>query len=617
KNKKIIALIISFLIISFQNNINALEKNNTFKNNLIQQENLKLKDNIIDVLGFSNQKKLSIGFDTEKKEFKVYNQENRMIHEFKSMLNKKYFVIKILNKNGDEKLNIELLGKDLGTTDKLNTLKNFKYEYGDFIKLGHIEARGRLKIYGGVIDEKEDYSNGVGNLNNLNNVLFEITKDGLKAIYIKPPLINGINDVTVRQGTSFDLLKGITVVDFLNNDITNKISINGNIDKDTLGDYNIKYDVTDKFGISSEGRRKITIIEKSKLEENTINTCGVFWANPEFKIGFDDFKKEFKVFDQTSNVMHRGFGSIDFWSIRILNSNGEEKFLLKLKGTDNANSNKLESLKGFTYEYGDIIELWHKEPSKERIDGNIINAKHSYKDRIESSDNVKFEILKEGLKAIYDESPTITGIENVTLKIGEDFDSLSGVSAADDIDENLVVNVVGNVETNNVGQYELTYTSKGKFGKTTTKKRVITVRDLTDLEKNTINIKNNKNNLLLGIKFNEDSKSINLIKHNTNERFNDKIGDFIKIKIYNSEEVEKLSINILGEDKVTSSKLDDLQNFKFEYGDTVEFLQYDINENNNINIEGIVTGSKSDYSKGIDKNILNNSKFKITKTGLQ
>ncbi|WIH21730.1 immunoglobulin-like domain-containing protein [Photobacterium damselae] len=75
--------------------------------------------------------------------------------------------------------------------------------------------------------------------------------------------------------------------------------------------------------------------------------------------------------------------------------------------------------------------------------------------------------------------PTITGIDNATIKLGDTFDPLAGVSATDAEDGDLTdsIQVEGQVDTAKVGQYTLTYSITDSADQTVTAKRIITVND--------------------------------------------------------------------------------------------------------------------------------------------
>ena len=79
------------------------------------------------------------------------------------------------------------------------------------------------------------------------------------------------------------------------------------------------------------------------------------------------------------------------------------------------------------------------------------------------------------------EKPVIKGATNKTIKVGDKFDPISGVTAIDKEDGDLTskIKVEGKVDTNKAGKYTLTYKVTDSANATTIVKRVITVEDKT------------------------------------------------------------------------------------------------------------------------------------------
>ncbi|MCX0402263.1 immunoglobulin-like domain-containing protein, partial [Clostridium perfringens] len=75
------------------------------------------------------------------------------------------------------------------------------------------------------------------------------------------------------------------------------------------------------------------------------------------------------------------------------------------------------------------------------------------------------------------DAPVISGTDNISIKEGDAFDPMAGVTATDTEDGNVTdkIKVEGSVDVNKPGKYELTYTVTDSDGNTTTVKRVVTV----------------------------------------------------------------------------------------------------------------------------------------------
>ena len=148
----------------------------------------------------------------------------------------------------------------------------------------------------------------------------------------------------------------------------------------------------------------------------------------------------------------------------------------------------------------------HKEPKRISIYGTVNNQKEDYTDGFEEEIDMKntaFKFTSNGLEAVYNEAPTINGIEDKVVYIGDTVDALSGVTVTDDkdISENITLtariknthvnsNNFENVEsrtnnssestslvldTNSIKTYEVEYTATDSWGRQTVETRRISV----------------------------------------------------------------------------------------------------------------------------------------------
>lgn len=133
------------------------------------------------------------------------------------------------------------------------------------------------------------------------------------------------------------------------------------------------------------------------------------------------------------------------------------------------------------------IELFKKDAKVS--DANIENkTEYSFKTNVEDAKEYILKIKAVGNGVKFEESdvftlkdkgsaPVITGADNVTIKIGAEFDPMQGVTATDAEDGNISnIAVTGSVDTSNAGSYTLTYTATDIDGNVQTAERVVTVR---------------------------------------------------------------------------------------------------------------------------------------------
>ena len=88
--------------------------------------------------------------------------------------------------------------------------------------------------------ETNPYKNGFINSDNMKNTRFELTENGLKSIYNKAPILNGLDDLKIVKETEPNFKTGVTATDELDDDntLTKAIQIDSSdFDKNTRSDF--------------------------------------------------------------------------------------------------------------------------------------------------------------------------------------------------------------------------------------------------------------------------------------------------------------------------------------------------------------------------------------------
>ncbi len=226
-----------------------------------------LEDNTFNAyINGENELAFSIGFDKKERKFIVKKQSEKQLA--KDKLDTIIYKISVYDKENKEKLNIELLGSDTGNTEKLNILNETKYEIGDTIKITPLDPKNGLKILGdiqGDIDNnKEDYSDGVDNLDYIDNVRFEITENNLKTVYNEAPVFEGLTDLLNVEDPNVDVFQGVKVKDDHDGEIDNsKIVVS--VQEKTETSAILTYTVQDSWGRSASGE-VLVVQEKSQQQ---------------------------------------------------------------------------------------------------------------------------------------------------------------------------------------------------------------------------------------------------------------------------------------------------------------------------------------------------------------
>lgn len=75
------------------------------------------------------------------------------------------------------------------------------------------------------------------------------------------PIIKGADDAEIKIGEEFDLYDGVTASDDIEGDITDRINVDGAVNNQEAGTYQLTYTVSDKDGNTAKVIRKVTVIE--------------------------------------------------------------------------------------------------------------------------------------------------------------------------------------------------------------------------------------------------------------------------------------------------------------------------------------------------------------------
>jgi hypothetical protein len=86
-----------------------------------------------------------------------------------------------------------------------------------------------------------------------------IALDALDLLDTTKPVFNGISDVTLDVGESFDPLRGVVAHDDVDGDLSNSITVKGSVDTSMAGSYELTYSVSDKAGNVTVATRVVTV----------------------------------------------------------------------------------------------------------------------------------------------------------------------------------------------------------------------------------------------------------------------------------------------------------------------------------------------------------------------
>ena len=609
-------------------------------------------------------RRFRLRFDTIANQIQIMDEDGR---QMSNSINGEYFKFVLYDKDMNIKSSVTLLGTDKSDTDKLNDIRNYLFEEGDYVGIWHAESQDKLKINGDIrvlsknssgdlvsTNEVKHYNGGVPQ-EDISTRRFRIKNSGLEEVINEAPQIAPLAPVEIIRGsTDFDPLNYIKngkITDdfdeFTEDNLDSKVvSITYSpFDTSKVGEQIIVYTVTDSWGKSNTAEMRLIVKSTNPLDEKFIE----FKNGDEslFKIKFDSVKNQFLV-DDLDNVKDEAIDlsvSSSIFKLRIYTNDGVLQKTLNIKGTDNLRS-MLKRFDGYQYDIGDCIELWSNNPKNIVISGVDKNSSsedegengEDYSDGIDNSDfmkNVRFEIGESTLTYIYNEAPRFIINSSINLEVNRNGslsreELMEGLRVEDDHDGNTLNEkvVIGDFDTNTIGEKEIEYNVVDSWGRSSMIKRKITVYPYSPLEYNYITIKNDETDeVILTIRFDDENKrfvvdKIDKSKVPSRLKENDKIFELklikdnkaegSKINRNNSESEEEVIISLTNSDLLNNEVVNKINNLSYKGFRYISLWCYDSKD-------GIFISGKSDIILNGFENEekMENTRFEIKSEGLQ
>ncbi|UUV16700.1 immunoglobulin-like domain-containing protein [Clostridioides difficile] len=342
--------------------------------------------------------------------------------------------------------------------------------------------------------------------------------------------VPGLNQV-LEIGTTFDKLKNVTAYDMEDGDLTSKITVQGDINNQVQGVYELKYSVQDSKGLKAEELVKVHVPGNVKLDikefEDKLNLT---WEEVKDADKYIVYKTDANGFDFREKGI---FSTTEFTDTEAKDvSSPVITYLNEVSEAEEAKNSRLASIPEKTTNTGTKLKLVARDLSStyryfiEAIDknGNVINSSKVRNGSVESGlagfnyvidgkedteaanfvnakkvedidiSSSKFKFLH--VRAVdrngnvsktyhhliggkYDTNhiPVIRNVYTARVKEGSYFDPLDNISAYDTEDGDLTskIEVSGNVDTNINGEYELNYHVEDSQGNIRDVKRKVVV----------------------------------------------------------------------------------------------------------------------------------------------
>lgn len=590
-----------------------------------------LSSNVITVKGFTysdnSDVRFKLKFNADNKKIEIFERDSRL---FDNKIANKYFQIKLYSKTGTLKRELTINGSDRADNKKIDEFNNTNFEFGDQIEIYHAYSESKLLIDGNIKEFNATADTGIPK-NKLESARFELTKEGMKYLTNRPPIITWPDkELVVTAGKDVDLLADITVTDDIDKNIKKSTVSVTAYNPNKLGQQTVTYSVKDSWGAIGTAERTIRVVSDGALANTDIKIKSEDGSNDVFSIGFDDLEKRLLIKNQTENKLDESKPNELALSFKIISKAGITKKEIKLNGSASGQSNQITALNGYRYNVGDYIELWSPYYEKSiTITGEIQKDEEiteDYKDGVQTEDfikNVRFKIDKNVLFAKYNKAPEIKFKSDLTIKRGQNFNPLDFIEEIkddyDNLNKNLVKVTYNEYDFENVGSHEVTYKVTDNWGRITESKINIQVTEKNDLEKSRIYFLPNdeastKDNAIITFAFDDVNKRLHADIKESQFISGSLNGNALEISIFNSKGKLKAKDTIAYNAQIDKEALSEVLKATIEYDDMINVYAY---SNNKIRITGITSSEKS-YEDGFeDSDKMVNTRFKVTENGLK
>ncbi|MGX5469772.1 immunoglobulin-like domain-containing protein [Bacillus toyonensis] len=320
------------------------------------------------------------------------------------------------------------------------------------------------------------------------------------------PKLTAPTKTTINVGDKFDPMAGVSATDKEDGDITDKVTVDGNVDTSKPGTYELTYTVSDSKGHKVTAKQTVTVkqtvVPKDEVPVLTAPTKTTINVGDKFDpmAGVSATDKEDG--DITSKVTVDGSvnaskpGTYEL-TYTVLDSKGHTVIAKQTVTV----KQKVEEAPVLTVPFSTTLRVGEEfDPmagvsASDKEDGNLTN-KIKYKGNVDTSKPGKYIVEywvvdSKGVNATATQSvivkeneetpdmePKLTVPTRTTINVGDKFNPLSGVKAIDNADGDITdkVTVDGSVDASKPGTYELTYTVSDSKGHTVTAKQTVTVK---------------------------------------------------------------------------------------------------------------------------------------------
>ncbi|OOR11870.1 wall-associated protein [Bacillus cereus] len=321
-------------------------------------------------LNYSTDIKSIVTLQHDQKKFGTTADSNPVHHYFKE---ETYFEFTLLDQKGIEKKKATVKGVE-NTKEFAKAINGLEFEYGDVVKVYHAES-DRFNWY------QNNNFTGQGKAKVEKELFFKVTEKGFERIEalqevkaVQQKVVIG-TDAEKLEVKNFVEVKDGEVIGFVEKPDTMK-----------LGEQKVKVETKDRFG-----NKTITEVPIEVTYGDSLVYQGVSNVTRSIVTLNHDEKKLHATF--TNDVIHYRFVNEQYLGFTIYDQNRNEKKHISADGQETS-KNFAEQVNGTPFEYGDVVKVYHAEPSRLKW-----YKKNELAEQVAST-KVVFKITQSGLEQV-------------------------------------------------------------------------------------------------------------------------------------------------------------------------------------------------------------------------
>ncbi|EJR86788.1 hypothetical protein IKA_04725 [Bacillus cereus VD169] len=291
-------------------------------------------------------------------------------------VNEEYMGITLYDQNGNTKKRVTAEGQE--TSKKFaEQVSGMQFEYGDVVKVFHAEP-DRLKWY-----QNNSFA-GQGKAKVEKELFFKVTENGFERLDGEQTVKANPQQVVI--GTNSETLDAKNFVEVQGGEVVGFV---GEIDTTKIGQQKVKVETKDRFG-----NKKVTEVPVEVTYGDSLVYQGVSDVTRSIVTLNHAEKKLHATF--TNEEIHYRFVNEQYIGLTIYDQNGNKKKHVTAEGQETS-KNFAGQVNGTAFEYGDVLKVYHAEPS--RLNWYKKNELVKKEDAMKGQE-ISFKITQNGLEQV-------------------------------------------------------------------------------------------------------------------------------------------------------------------------------------------------------------------------